>query len=80
MREKKSEVRFFTISEEEIAAYIQSGEPMDKAGAYGIQGMGGLFVTGIDGDYYGVMGLPICMLHEMLWQVGCDAGTEKQKG
>lgn len=53
---------------------------MDKAGAYGIQGMGGLFVTGIDGDYYGVMGLPICMLHEMLWQVGCDAGTEKQKG
>ena len=75
-----TKVFFRKLSEGEIDRYVQTGEPMDKAGAYGIQGMGGLFVTGIDGDYYGVMGLPICMLHEMLWQVGCDAGTEKQKG
>ena len=75
-----TDVTFRTLRDGEAEAYTATGEPMDKAGAYGIQGMGGLFVTGIDGDYYGVMGLPICMLHEMLWQVGCDAGTEKQKG
>lgn len=75
-----TDVTFRTLREGEAEAYTATGEPMDKAGAYGIQGMGGLFVAGIDGDYYGVMGLPICMLHEMLWQVGIDAGVEKQKG
>ena len=75
-----TDVTFRTLHEGEAEAYTATGEPMDKAGAYGIQGMGGLFVAGIDGDYYGVMGLPICMLHEMLWQVGINAGVKKQKG
>lgn len=54
------------ISEEEIAAYIATGEPMDKAGAYGIQGRAGIFISGIYGDYYNVVGLPICHLTTVL--------------
>ncbi len=61
-----TQVYFRPLREEEIAAYIRSGEPMDKAGAYGIQGRGALFVERIEGDYYGVMGLPVCLLYEML--------------
>lgn len=57
---QKTEVTFRSLSEQEIAAYIQSGEPMDKAGAYGIQEKGAVFVTGIRGDYFNVMGLPVC--------------------
>lgn len=63
-----TQVHFRPLRESEIAAYIRSGEPMDKAGAYGIQGRGALFVERIEGDYYGVMGLPVCLLHEMLEQ------------
>lgn len=55
-------VRFYPLNEEEIEAYVRSGEPMDKAGAYGIQGPGALLVEGITGDYYNVMGLPLAML------------------
>lgn len=55
----KTEVAFWSLSEEEIWTYIETKEPMDKAGAYGIQGRGALFVKKIDGDYYSVMGLPI---------------------
>ncbi|MCM2582909.1 Maf family nucleotide pyrophosphatase [Bacillus stercoris] len=55
----KTEVAFWPLSEEEIWTYIETKEPMDKAGAYGIQGRGALFVKKIDGDYYSVMGLPI---------------------
>ena len=51
-------VRFFPMSEEEARAYVATGEPMDKAGAYGIQGYGMRFVEGICGDFYTVMGLP----------------------
>lgn len=56
-------VEFFELDDEEISSYVQSGEPMDKAGAYGIQGQGGrLLVKGIDGDFYNVMGLPIARI------------------
>ena len=54
-----SDVRFKTLSAEEISAYIRSGEPMDKAGAYGIQGLGGVFVEHLQGSFTGVMGLPV---------------------
>ena len=51
-------VTFQTMSEEEIEAYIATGEPMDKAGAYGIQGEGGRYIAKLEGDFYAVMGLP----------------------
>ena len=52
-------VRFRAIGDEEIARYVASGEPMGKAGAYAIQGLGGLLVEGIEGDYSNVVGLPL---------------------
>jgi len=55
-------VRFYSLSEEEIGAYVATGEPMDKAGAYGIQGKGALLVEGITGDYFNVVGLPVARL------------------
>ena len=54
-----SEVRFAALDEDEIRRYVDSGEPMDKAGAYGIQGHAGLFVEQLTGSYTGVMGLPL---------------------
>ncbi len=57
-----SEVTFYELSDDEIRAYIASGEPMDKAGAYGIQQGGALIVERINGDFYSVMGLPIAKL------------------
>ena len=59
-------VRFRALSEDIIRSYIASGEPMDKAGAYGIQSRGSLFVDGIDGDYFNVVGLPLVRVDEML--------------
>ena len=59
-------VEFAPLAEEEIRAYVASGEPMDKAGAYGIQGLGGKFVTRIDGDFFTVMGLPCAKLYQAL--------------
>ena len=53
-----AEVEFFSLSPEEVAAYVATGESMDKAGAYAIQGKGMRFVSGIHGDFYTVMGLP----------------------
>jgi septum formation protein len=72
LRAVKSEVRFRTLSEHEIAAYIATGEPMDKAGAYGAQGKAALFVESITGDFFNVMGLPLCTLGRMLHELGVE--------
>ncbi len=66
----KTRVHLVPMTEQEIDAYVATGEPLDKAGAYGIQGMGGMFVDRIDGSYSNVVGLPISMLRIMLAQVG----------
>ncbi len=59
-------MHFKPLSEDEIERYIRSGEPMDKAGAYGIQDIGALFVDWIKGDYFNVVGLPMCRLSHIL--------------
>ncbi|MGL4723446.1 MAG: Maf family protein [Scandinavium sp.] len=61
-----TEVTFRVLSEDDIVGYIASGEPMDKAGAYGIQGLGGCFVRKINGSYHGVVGLPLVETYELL--------------
>lgn len=66
----KTRVHLVPMTEQEINAYVATGEPLDKAGAYGIQGMGGMFVDRIDGSYSNVVGLPMSMLRIMLAQVG----------
>lgn len=61
-----TEVKFNEMSDDEISEYIDTGEPMDKAGAYGIQGYGGKFIDRIDGCYFNVMGLPQSVLYDMI--------------
>ena len=61
-----TQVTFRELSDSEILRYVRSGEPMDKAGAYGIQGGAALFAQGICGDYYNVVGLPVCRLVQVL--------------
>lgn len=63
-------VRFRTLTGEEIEAYVDTKEPMDKAGSYGIQGLGCVLVEGIVGDYYNVVGLPVCHLGQILTKFG----------
>ena len=67
---QRSDVRFKELSAQEIAAYIASGEPLDKAGAYGIQGIGGVFVAHLSGSFSGVMGLPVFETVRLLRQLG----------
>lgn len=67
---EKTRVKMKVISDNNIAAYIATGEPMDKAGAYGIQGMGALFVEKIEGCYFNVVGLPIQRLGNILEDFG----------
>lgn len=62
----RTEVTFYPLTDEEIEKYIETGEPFDKAGAYGIQGKGALLIEGIKGDYYNVMGLPVARLQRAL--------------
>lgn len=71
-KHEMSRVHFRKLTEAEIWAYIKTGEPMDKAGAYGAQGLGALLVKGIEGDFFNVMGLPVCMLGEMLKEQGVN--------
>ena len=63
-------VSFRTLRDDEIADYIRTGEPMDKAGAYGIQGFGATIVDGVDGDYFAVMGLPVNRMIRLLESIG----------
>ena len=65
-------VHFRPLTPGEIEAYISTGEPMDKAGSYGIQGYGSMLVEGISGDYFNVVGLPVCLLGRMLAEFGVD--------
>jgi septum formation protein len=65
-------VTFRELEPDEISHYIATGEPMDKAGSYGIQGLGALLVSGIEGDYFNVMGLPVYRLGRILADFGID--------
>ena len=64
-----TDIHFRELSEREIEAYVASGDPMDKAGAYGIQSGAALFCDRICGDYYNVVGLPVCRLTEIMKQM-----------
>ena len=67
---ESTEVFFRSLKEREISDYIATGEPMDKAGAYAAQGRGALFIERIEGDFFNVMGLPLCRLSKMLRDFG----------
>ena len=67
-----TDIHFRELTEKEIHAYVASGEPMDKAGSYGIQGGAALFCTRMVGDYYNVMGLPVCRLGQVLREMAPD--------
>lgn len=69
-------VHFYPMTEEEIQAYVESGEPMDKAGAYGIQGLCSRFIKGIEGDYNNVVGLPVGRLYQEIRRL---FNTQEQK-
>ena len=71
-RHEATQVRFRSLTREEIDAYVATGEPMDKAGAYGIQERGALLVEGIQGDYFNVVGLPVCLVGQLLARFGVD--------
>lgn len=67
---EKTDVTFWKLSHDEMEEYLDSDEPYDKAGAYGIQGIGAFFVKSITGDFYAVMGLPISRLRRLLRKMG----------
>lgn len=70
--EEQTIVYFRRISDEEIERYVATGEPLDKAGGYGIQGKGGFFIRRIEGDYFNVVGLPVSLLYELLQDAKID--------
>ena len=73
-----TDVQFREIDRDEAYRYWQSGEPCDKAGAYGIQGLGGMFVKAIEGSYSGVMGLPVFETVELLVSAGLDVLVDQK--
>lgn len=72
-----TQVYFRSLTETEISAYVATNDSMDKAGSYGIQGLAGLFVEELRGDYFNVMGLPICRLGAVLRRFGVTVLGEK---
>ena len=70
-----SRVQMTRMTDPEIAWYVGSGEPMDKAGGYAIQGLAARFIEGIDGSYSNVVGLPVATVYDLLKQLGCDILT-----
>jgi septum formation protein len=77
--EEITRVHFASLSEREIEDYIATGEPFDKAGAYGIQGIGGRYVTRIEGCYFNVMGLPLARLWSLLRELGWENSVGAQR-
>ena len=73
-----TDIHFRELSQKEIRSYVATGEPMDKAGAYGIQGGAALFAEKMHGDYYNVMGLPVCRLWQMLREIAPEIMEEAQ--
>ncbi|MBQ4354675.1 MAG: septum formation protein Maf [Clostridia bacterium] len=74
-----TEVRFRSLPEDEIAAYCDSPEPYDKAGGYGIQGAACIFVDSLCGDYYNVVGLPVCRVHEEILRMTAGKSSPDRK-
>lgn len=72
VRSDESRVLFVPLEEETIRRYVETGEPMDKAGAYAVQGIGGMFVSRIEGSYSNVIGLPMALTRDMLRAAGLD--------
>ncbi len=75
----ETSVYFRKLAAAEIEAYVRSGEPLDKAGAYAIQGLGAVLVERIEGDYYNVIGLPLSALAECLKQFGIDVFSAREE-
>lgn len=71
VRHCRTDVTFAPMTQREIDWYVSTGEPLDKAGAYGVQGPGGMFVEKVEGNYFNVIGMPLPLLYRML----CDAGV-----
>ena len=71
-------IHFRDLTDREIDAYIRTGEPMDKAGSYGIQGGAALFAERLVGDYYNVMGLPVCRLGQLLREIAPEIMEESE--
>ncbi len=67
---ESTRVTFAAMTEEEIDEYARSGEPLDKAGAYGIQGLASRYITGIEGDYFNVVGLPVSLVYRRMIELG----------
>ena len=77
-RVAESEVRILPLTVDDIAWYVRTGEPLDKAGAYAAQGLGGMFVDSIHGSYTNVVGLPLALLFQMLRRAGIDPLTRAE--